>query len=740
MSDGLLLDLSAARAAGSRPGNNSEPTRVWRDDRGQSVFTASQNPTTYTYDDCSRELTETDPDGRLLTLTYDCFGNDKTERHTVGGSDVKQVTTLFDSLGRATQSTDSVTGLRHSYVYPVDTEGGVTETLRYDAAAATSTTISRSARGQETNRQTTIVASPSNLTVTRSVDARDEAERVTQATFAGSSIFRSAYDAAGRISKQWGAGTTVAAATAEGSVTPAYTYDPDTGLESAENLPLAYPSPIANTYTYSASGRLNVATIGGVGATHTFDTAGNLTRVAEGGDGVITNFLYNAANQLTSMTNGSGQTTAVFGWDASHPWRTSQGPTQASQPITYSYNAAGRMATYHDTTSGHAVSATYAYNAAGQRTKSDVTLNGTQTVTSYTYDGITLLELAATQGSPSWKLSYLYDENGVPYGGVYREGGSQPVVFGIITDAHGDVLELTDTSGAPFTAYRYDAWGNPKSTVSQQTTLINDGTARDIANRQVLRYASYAWDHESQLYYCSARYYDPATRQWTTADPAKADGEESAYQYCGGEPVGSTDPSGECFIHKDVRMTYHVNHGTYGSSLGNVKDTFARIWVEYDVDPVKTWRWRVRYVNWYEMGLGDMWASDGACALVQALHADNTWHSVAAGSGKEAKKTWGKVRVINPVEGARIPLAGGVAGCIDGSEASLTWWAWGASGPINASGPKEVRVNGEYRGATSVYVNQDIHYTLRTPGGKYAVTGKFAGRVVLPTPTICRPA
>ena len=68
--------------------------------------------------------------------------------------------------------------------------------------------------------------------------------------------------------------------------------------------------------------------------------------------------------------------------------------------------------------------------------------------------------------------------------------------------------------------------------------------AAQIASRQVLRYASYAWDAESALYYCSARYYDPATRQWTTGDPAKADGEESAYQYCAGEPVEQVDETG----------------------------------------------------------------------------------------------------------------------------------------------------------------------------------------------------
>lgn len=36
----------------------------------------------------------------------------------------------------------------------------------------------------------------------------------------------------------------------------------------------------------------------------------------------------------------------------------------------------------------------------------------------------------------------------------------------------------------------------------------------------MLRYTGYTDDTESGLYYCSARYYDPATRQWTSGDPA----------------------------------------------------------------------------------------------------------------------------------------------------------------------------------------------------------------------------
>jgi len=109
-----------------------------------------------------------------------------------------------------------------------------------------------------------------------------------------------------------------------------------------------------------------------------------------------------------------------------------------------------------------------------------------------------------------------------------------------------------DTAGNPFAAYRYDAWGSPQGEGTyatgiwtQSTSLVSSTLAGQIASRQVLRYAGYPYDGESGLYYCSARYYDPATRQWTTGDPAKADGEESAWQYCAGDPVGSVDPSGE---------------------------------------------------------------------------------------------------------------------------------------------------------------------------------------------------
>jgi RHS repeat-associated protein len=217
----------------------------------------------------------------------------------------------------------------------------------------------------------------------------------------------------------------------------------------------------------------------------------------------------------------------------------------AGPPISYAYTSTGRLADFKDTTANeHAI---YSYDATGQRTKSVVIDASLATNTIYAYDGITLLSLSASRSDgQSWRIDYLHDEEGTPYGGVYRSpsNASAPIYFTMMATDRGDIVELLDRGGTAFASYRYDEWGNPIATSTTSTALVDSLTAQAIAGRQVLRYAGYAYDSESGLYYCSARCYDPYTRQWTTKDSAKADGEESAYQYCGGNPVSFVDPTG----------------------------------------------------------------------------------------------------------------------------------------------------------------------------------------------------
>jgi RHS repeat-associated protein len=83
------------------------------------------------------------------------------------------------------------------------------------------------------------------------------------------------------------------------------------------------------------------------------------------------------------------------------------------------------------------------------------------------------------------------------------------------------------------------------SQASNAVTGISAALASSIAARQPLRYAGYVYDAHSATYYLSARHYDPATARFLSKDPARDDGDESAYQYCAGDPVGRVDPSGE---------------------------------------------------------------------------------------------------------------------------------------------------------------------------------------------------
>ncbi|MDI6902074.1 MAG: RHS repeat-associated core domain-containing protein, partial [Anaerosomatales bacterium] len=119
------------------------------------------------------------------------------------------------------------------------------------------------------------------------------------------------------------------------------------------------------------------------------------------------------------------------------------------------------------------------------------------------------------------------------------------VRFAVVTSDRGDVRELKDESGAAFAHYAYDAYGRPLATDSRATSLVTADVAARVAEANVLRYAGCCYDEPSGLYYLSQRYYDPQTMCFLSKDPARADGEQSAYQYCGGDPVGKLDPSGE---------------------------------------------------------------------------------------------------------------------------------------------------------------------------------------------------
>ena len=71
-------------------------------------------------------------------------------------------------------------------------------------------------------------------------------------------------------------------------------------------------------------------------------------------------------------------------------------------------------------------------------------------------------------------------------------------------NAHGDVVNLANSSGSSVKSYDYDAFGNEKSP--------------SASDRNPFRYCGEYWDTETGTYYLRARYYDPLIGRFTQQD------------------------------------------------------------------------------------------------------------------------------------------------------------------------------------------------------------------------------
>jgi RHS repeat-associated protein len=507
------------------------------DKAGRVVRSTVGSDTTLTdYDSLGRVRSVSRSDGRATSFAYDAFGHMIDESQTVSGAPFKRTQTSFDEFDRVVARTESQTagGVITETAYNGMSDTPSSMTKRY--ANVVGTTSYNPATGLEVSAQTT----RSENTILRTVLSRDTQSRMISANVqvnAGTSWSTSwVYDAAGKLSSIDGLGFTSAGAD--------FIYE--NGRKDQETLALSWPSTRTGAYAYTDAGRLSSATIDGATTTYSFDAAGNITGTKPSGEATTT--LTYTDNRLASM----GST--AFGWDAANGRRTSMRRSGESS-TTYSYTESGALEQFTRPTADATLSASFSYDASGQRTQSveraETSTSSVETTTSWTYDGLNLLSLAAVRSDDAtWSITYIYDERSRPYAGIYSSNESTTsTVFLIVTTDRGDVIELVDSSGTAFATYGYDAWGNPVAASTRSTNTAQAPYGVQLALRQPLRYAGYAFDTQSGLYYCSQRYYDPVTMQWMTKDPARADGEESAYQYCGGDPVGRVDPSGLVTIH-----------------------------------------------------------------------------------------------------------------------------------------------------------------------------------------------
>ena len=170
----------------------------------------------------------------------------------------------------------------------------------------------------------------------------------------------------------------------------------------------------------------------------------------------------------------------------------------------------------------------YTYDANGMRTSRS---NGSTTYT-YVYNGDQLVQM--TKGSDTLYFTYgAIGPTTVTWNGT---------TYYYAVNAQGDVMGIFDGSGNCVVTYNWDnAWGyNPEPEGSLADTL---GTLNP------LRYRSYVYDEETELYYLQSRYYDPEICRFINADELTTTGQgltgNNMYAYCGNNPVSREDDGGE---------------------------------------------------------------------------------------------------------------------------------------------------------------------------------------------------
>ena len=650
-----------------------------KDGNGKSTY--------YAYDAQNRLITVTDALGKITSYTYDAVGNMTSQTEASGHVTSTQYNTrnlpvTVTEYSRATTYTYNADGSPHTVTDPK----GIVTSYTYDIHGRVLTKITGNTSVSYTydNNGNILTDTDAQGTTVRTYDALNRlitknvpgmgtssyAYNVTSGMATGywsekdtdpkGNITTRVYNPAGRLYQvKSGSDTTTYTYQANGNratvtypngIVATYTYYADNRLHTLANklgntfigtYNYAYDGngnvltklelAGTTTYTYDALGRLLTVTEPGASTAYTYDNAGNRSKetTTRNSKTVVTTYTYDTYNQMTqtkAVETGGGTTTTAYTYDnnGNNISRTITEPNGTAKSTQYSYDTLSRLVGVVD----NAYSASYAYNTAGLRIQKSVTKNNVTTTEKFLTDGGNVVLETTANGT-----QVAYDVYG-PEGIISRKTSADTLYY--LYNGHGDVTQLTNSSGNVIIAYTYDAFGNMTTSTANDTNPF--------------RYCGEYFDVETETYYLRARYYSPATGRFTQRDSFGGYYNDplslNRYTFCHNNPLKYIDPSGHVVKSKDntnnvLSMGWFEN-GTSKELLKNQVHYSGGVLTNVTPSPKpEDNAYFVPGIGWFEKGTNkDLWQDPA----YKNVYPGGTLNNVTTSPSEQVVETLAEIR------------------------------------------------------------------------------------------------
>lgn len=515
-----------------------------------------------TYDLNGNALTVTDANGNVTTNTYDALNRVLTA-NTICSDTSKNVSKsyVYDNMGRVRSKTAN--GVQTSYQYdifgrvyqelsPKSFKGyfyeGVSQYAKEQLVGINHQTMYSSTQYEyDAEMRIAQVKESGNLTATYTYDANGN--KVSE-TLANGVVSTYSYNGCNKVTKlvtksgnsdissyeysYYLDGSDACKVRNENGTIETTSYDYD-GLKRLTRESISN-GKTADTYSYEyddygnrskmvANGSEEYETVYDytVNGKYTALLQKEIKTVEETSNATISDGLAISPTDLITSTAADAKTEeTAYSYDANgnQITKTAEGKTE-----TNTYDGLNQLIGFTD----GETTASYKYNADGLRTSKTVdgkTIN-------HIWDGSK--QIIVDMDDSDWYSAEVYVRGTNLLAKFSKQSGNVKTDYQYYTqNAHGDVVNLTDSTGAITKSYKYDAFG-----VEQNI---------DDADTNAFRYCGEYFDAETGTIYLRARYYNPTIGRFISRDSYAGEINDplslNFYTYCENNPIYGIDPNG----------------------------------------------------------------------------------------------------------------------------------------------------------------------------------------------------